>query len=108
MIDLNSISLVWGEILKLGQATLDELRERVEKKSPDVAKNLEEILLHLHKLYMVDFDGYNVTIPEIIDPEIMEIPCLGCEKLKTCKPGSRNNPFRCEKFVKWFIQKFAE
>ena len=108
MTGLDEISIIWSEIRKRGQITKEELKDILSSKKPELVNKLDEILMHLYKLYMIDYDGNTIKIPTLIDPEILRIPCLGCEKLKTCKPGSKNNPFRCEKFVKWFIKKFVE
>ena len=108
MTDLEKISVVWSEIQKHKELTLQQLKEAIKQRKPEILEELEDILIHLHKLYMIDYDGTNIKIPQLIDPDILTIPCLGCDKIKTCKPGSKNNPFRCEKFVKWFIKKFTE
>jgi len=108
MIDLKSLGVIWGVIKKRGNVTVEELKNILVEENPQLIEKLEDMLLHLYKLYMIDYDGKNITAITIIDEEIAEVPCFGCSKVKTCKPGSKNNPFRCDKFVKWFIKKFTE
>ncbi len=108
MEELKRLGILWGEIRKHRCLTVDRLRKILSEKAPELLDGLEDMLMRLHALYMIDYDGKNIKPSTILDPEIAEMPCIGCEKLKTCKPGSRNNPLRCEKFVRWFVKKFAE
>ena len=108
MVDLDEVRVVWSEIRKHGSMTVQQLKEIIQQKKPELIEKLNEVLFHLHKLYMIDYDGETIKVTTIIDPEILQIPCIGCEKLKTCRPGSKTQPFRCDKFVKWFIKHFTE
>ncbi len=108
MISLDDIRIVWSEIKKHNTITVQQLRENLQQKNPEILDKLANILLHLHKLCMIDYDGDKVKVTTIIDQEILQMPCMGCERLKTCRPGSKTQPFKCDKFVKWFMKHFVE
>ncbi|MEX0568709.1 MAG: hypothetical protein Q6363_006060 [Candidatus Njordarchaeota archaeon] len=108
MIELRDLGIVWRLIKKHEEISINDLKAEIEKIDPSLVQTLDNILLRLHELYLVDYTGESVKVSKIISREIIKMPCLGCEKLKTCRPGSKNNPFRCEKFVRWFIEEFVE
>lgn len=108
MKDLRDLSVIWRLIKKYGEISVNDLRAEVERTDPSLVDALENILVRLHELYLVDYTGESVRISKIISDDVLSIPCLGCDKLRTCRPGSRNNPFRCEKFVRWFVNEFME
>lgn len=109
MITLGTLGKVWGIILSKGEITLEELENELKNRGEEnIAKELKDILLILYSLYLIDYVEDKIVVASILSDDILDMPCLRCDKVRVCRIGAKNNPFRCEEFVKWFVKHMTE
>ena len=108
MAGFNELSIVWSEIQKYGKIRYKKLEEEIGKKNPALASKLKDILSELYEMYLIDYEHDEIVRMDILNPAIFGMPCSRCEKIKICRINARNDPFKCEKFVKWFLTNFTE
>jgi len=106
--DLKKLGVVWGEILRHREISLEALKEAVANRDPASSKVVDDVIKELYALGLIDYEGDKIVVSDIIPDDILEMPCIHCDKLPTCRLGARNDPFKCEKFVEWFINRFSE
>lgn len=106
--EIKKIGNIWRRILERDKISVEELRSIVGKEAPEALKSFDEIIEKLFMLGFIEYDGESVAPSTIIPNELVDMPCIRCIRVSTCKVGAKNDPLKCENFVDWFIRKFSE
>ncbi|MCR8433059.1 MAG: hypothetical protein NDP13_02305 [Crenarchaeota archaeon] len=106
--EIRRIGAIWKEILEKGKISLEELKTVISKEHPEILKYFDEIIEKLFVLGFIKYDGEDIALDNTMPDDLVEMPCIRCTKVSTCKVGAKNDPLKCESFVEWFIKKFSE
>jgi len=106
--ELRSLGIVWGVIVERKKVSLEELRAAVAERDPKILESIDEIVEELYTLGLIDYEDNNIVLSNVVPDNMVEMPCIRCDRLSTCRIGARSDPFKCEKFVEWFIKNFSE